>query len=479
MAFRLEDFKKTSRKGAGDAPAAVYPHQIKTTGKDKKMLARLEVALRTFDLGVGRRRRDLDAQAMTDFFGDPRLARGVVACLGRFYGYETPTFAQSVGKDAAARLRAAGLTKPVQLRAVTYAFVNEQHGGFLPEARRAAVYETLAEPFGMTPHQWDLLLSLDAEENQLLTRRGARPAAETVAALYYFHSLDTVLKRATTMSLSGICLSSAEAADIRALGTALGVKIAVGGGGTTAMLTGDGASLSRALLLILHGYGERSVTGWVEAKLGPKAFRLTLTAEALAALGMPRARPASPPKLARRLEAAAVVYKDFLRRRARGQVGVGGADGWRLTRRAEPLVTAGGVLLPEFRLQRGDFHAAVCLGAAAVSGDWGEPVLALPLGRKDPDAQGLLDRAEAEAGSLFALPPVSALPPMPADVRVLCDRAAREGLVRAGDARKALHLLDESPLIDWVRQCDDARVRYVPGVGLCSTDLVERLQVRE
>ena len=475
MAFRLEDFKKTSRKGAGDAPAAVYPHQIKTTGKDKKMLARLEVALRTFDLGVGRRRRDLDAQAMTDFFGDPRLARGVVACLGRFYGYETPTFAQSVGKDAAARLRAAGLTKPVQLRAVTYAFVNEQHGGFLPEARRAAVYETLAEPFGMTPHQWDLLLSLDAEENQLLTRRGARPAPETVAALYHFHSLDTVLKRASAVSLAGICLSSAEAADVRALGTALDVKIVVGGGGTMATLTGDGANLSRALLLLLHGYGERAVTGWVDAKLGPKAFRLTLTAEALTALGMPRTRPAAAPRLARRLEASAVVYKDFLRRRARGQAG---ADGWRLTRRAEPLVTAAGVLLPEFRLQRGDFRAAVCLGSAT-EGDWGEPVLTLPLGRKDLDAQALLDVAEAEAGSLFALPPAPTLPAVPADVRALCDRAAREGLVRAGDARKALHLLDESPLIDWVRQCDDARVRYVPGVGLCSNDLVARLQVRK
>ena len=30
---------------------------------------------------------------MTDFFGDPRLARGIVACLGQFYRYETPDFA--------------------------------------------------------------------------------------------------------------------------------------------------------------------------------------------------------------------------------------------------------------------------------------------------------------------------------------------------------------------------------------------------
>ena len=79
MAFRQEDFKKTSRKSSvAGGMAAVYPHQL----KDKKVLARLEIAIRTFDAAAGKRRRDMDAQAMTDFFGDPRLARGIVACLG-------------------------------------------------------------------------------------------------------------------------------------------------------------------------------------------------------------------------------------------------------------------------------------------------------------------------------------------------------------------------------------------------------------
>ena len=57
-------------------------------------------------------------------------------------------------------------------------------------------------------------------------------------------------------------------------------------------------------------------------------------------------------------------------------------------------------------------------------------------------------------------------------MRALCDRAAAQGMVRAADAQRALHLLDESPLIEWVRQARDSRVRYIPGVGLCSQELV-------
>jgi len=69
MAFRTTDFKKTSRKAKDDAPAALYPHQM----RDKKTLARLDIAIRLFDQMVGKRRGEMDAGALVDFFGDPRL----------------------------------------------------------------------------------------------------------------------------------------------------------------------------------------------------------------------------------------------------------------------------------------------------------------------------------------------------------------------------------------------------------------------
>jgi len=485
MAFRQEDFKKTSRKGAGDAPASVYPHQL----KDKKTIARLEIAIRTFDGAVGKRRRDMDAQAMTDFFGDPRLARGIVACLGQFYRYETLDFAQAVGRDAAQRLQAAGLSRPVDVRADTYAWVNENRGGFLTEAGRAEAYEGLGARFCLSAHQWDTLLHGDAEDNQVLARLGAVPTPGDITALYNFHSLDTVLRRASAVTLHGLALPAGDAGDVRALAKSLGARAVVSGDGGTVTLaeapvedaTGAGSlfprrtgRLARAVLHLVAAYAARPTTGWVDARIGARAFRLALGTDALRALGMParRAVDAEKPAFKRRFEAGALLHKDLLKRRAKGE-----ADGWRIKRLPDALVTATGVLLADFALTRGGKTAALLLGADAPGtvAEETASVLSFPLGRKPLEAAEVLARVEAATSSLFALAP-AAPPAVPQDVRALCDRAAREGLVRAADARRTLHLLDESPLIAWVRQCEDPRVRYVPGVGLCSREMVAAIQ---
>ena len=490
MAFRQEDFKKTSRKGAGDAPASVYPHQL----KDKKSIARLEIAIRTFDGAVGKRRKDMDAQAMTDFFGDPRLARGIVACLGQFYRYETLDFTQTVGREAAQRLQAAGLNRPVDIRADTYAWVNEHRGGFLTEAGRAEAYEDLGARFCLSAHQWDTLLHGDAEDNQVLARLGAVPTPGDITALYNFHSLDTVLRRASAVTLHGLALPAGEAGGVRALAGSLGARAVVSGDGGTVTLSeappelgaGRASSLfprraGRLARLVLHlvaAYATRQTTGWVDAKIGARAFRLALGTDALRALGMPaesrRGEPCVRPSPAfkRRFEAGVALHKDLLKQRAKGE-----ANGWRIKRLPDALVTATGVLLADFALTRGGRTAVLLLGAVAPGtvAEETASVLTFPLGRKPLEAADVLARVEAAMSSLFALAP-AAPPAVPQDVRALCDRAAREGLVRAADARRMLHLLDESPLIAWVRQCEDPRVQYVPGVGLCSREMMAAIQ---
>ena len=485
MAFRQEDFKKTSRKGSGDAPASVYPHQL----KDKKTVARLEIAIRTFDGAVGKRRKDMDAQAMTDFFGDPRLARGIVACLGQFYRYETLDFSQAVGREAAGRLRAAGLNRPVDVRSDTYAWVNEHKGGFLTEAGRAEAYEELGGRFCLSAHQWDTLLHGDSEDNQVLARLGAVPTPGDIIALYNFHSLDTVLRRATAITLHGLALPAGDAGDVRALAKGLGARAVVSGDGGTVTLSeapsadASGAAslfprragrLARLVLHLVAAYATRQTTGWVDAKLGARCFRLALGTDALRALGMPskRAADAEKPAFKRRFEAGAALHKDLLKRRAKGE-----ANGWRIKRLPDALVTATGVLLPDFLLTRGGKTACLLLGADAPGtvAEETASILTFALGRKPLDACDVLARVEAATSSLFAQAPAGP-PAVPQDVRALCDRAAREGLVRAADARRTLHLLDESPLIAWVRQCADPRVRYVPGVGLCSQEMVAAIQ---
>jgi len=480
MAFRQEDFKKTSRKSSvAGASAAVYPHQL----KDKKAIARLEIAIRTFDAAAGKRRKDMDAQAMTDFFGDPRLARGIVACLGQFYKYETPDFRQLVGRVGAARLREAGLTKPVEVRAFTYASVNERHHGFLAEDARAACYGAMAEEFCLTAHQWDTLLHSDSEDNQILTRLGAVPTPADIVALYNFHSLDTVLRRSPLIVMLGLSLTSADAAEIRALARALGVKAVVSAdAGTVSLSEIDVPSilprragrLGRCLLHLVAAYGSRNTGGYVETRLNAKPFRLTLTTDLLRVLGMPlKQASAEKPAFKKRFEAGLALHKDLLRETTRRRL-AGETNGWRVKRLPEPTVSALGIQMPDFVLRRGESQVTLMLGAEAAKIN-DDLTLALPLGRKPLTGADVLTRAEAAATNLFALPD-AAPPPVPQDVLALCDRAASEGLVRVADARRTLHLLDDSPLIEWMRLAADPRVRFIPGVGILSESMVTTIR---
>ncbi len=476
MAFRLEDFKKTTRKSADGArvPASVYPHQM----KDKKAVTRLELAIRTFDSLAGKRRGEMDAGVMADFFGDPRIARGVVACLGQFYKYRTPRFEEVVGDAAARRLSDAALDSPMALRAHTYTHVNREHCGFLTEAQRAACYTQLGEPLGLSAHEWDSLLHLDAEENQILTRVGPVPTPADLAAQYNFHSLDTPLRRATRIVLAGLSLSTTEAADVRSLARHLGVKAVVGDGGAGVTLTDLEMSsllprrpgrLSRALLHLLQAFGQKSLTGHADALLGTRTFRLALNGDVFKMLGL----SLTPPELGaggrtpfrRRFEAAAALHKNLLKRRTQGE-----AAGWRIARLPDPVVTAGGVLLPDFRLTRADRPVYVVLGEE-VQGEWDAPILAAPVGRKPISAADIVTRAQEATSNLFTVPERAA-PDVPRDVRALCDHAASTGMVDTAGALRTLHLLDESPLIEWVRRAADPRVRYLPGIGLCSQELV-------
>lgn len=475
MAFRTNDFKKTTRRAKGDAPAMLYPHQI----RDKKSRARLEVAIRMFDGLVGRRRGEMDAGSLVDFFGDPRLARGVVACLGQYYRYRTPPFVEIVGEEANARLLEARLSSPIALRAHTYAHVNAHNDGFLTEASRPACYDELASNFGLIARDWAILMHLDGEDNQILTRPGGLPSAEDIAALYNFHALDTALRRAVKVVMQGLMLSSSDALDIRGYASRLGIKAMVSAGGDSVSLAPDDTAprhhqrtgnLARALLMLAMGYAGSGTQGYVEVLLGTRRHRLLLGRDVLKALGASLAPESNSPHLCRRLEQGETLYRDLLKLRARGETA-----GWKIKRLPEPIVTAQGTFLPDLRLTRSDQAVAIALGHLPPE-HWDGTHLSFPLSRRPLDARQLLARAEEATVSLFSLPEP---PAVPADVRTLCDRAAAQGLVRTGEAQRALHLLEEEPLIEWVKRAADPRVRYIPGLGLCAQEMVSAITEAE
>jgi predicted nuclease of restriction endonuclease-like RecB superfamily len=468
MAFRIEDFKKTARKSSTTGvPASLYPHQM----RDKKALAKVELAIRTFDGLVGRKRGELDAQVMVDFFGDHRIARGVVACLGAYYRYETQKFAQVASAEGAVRLENAGLRKPSEIRAHTYRDVNAHYHGFLTTKNRAECYAALSEPFGVTTYEWDQMMHLDAEQNQVLTRIGPVPSAKDVVALYNFHSLDTPLRRAQEIFISGLDLSSAQASDVRAFAESLVVRAHIGNEGTSVLLSDlDAASLlprhagrlSRCLMQITQTYGHGYLTGHVDVTLSSKKMRLSLGPETFQTL-LGKYRRADETTLRQRMAQGDALHKALLKLRVQGE-----AAGWRIKRSPEPILTAQGALLPDFRLTSPHgLEVLLSLGEAPV-GDWMRPICTLSV-TDELDSSLVFAQVKELMGERQEKPAEQSVP---ADVLALCDRAAAQGMVRASDAQRTLHLLDESPLIEWIRRTGDTRVRYIPGVGLCSEAMV-------
>ncbi len=189
MAFKPGDFKKTTR-GAGEG-RAIYPHQI----RDERHTAAIGFAVAYFERMVGRRRAEFEAEALLEFFGDPRLARGLVACLARTYTWRSLSLDEALGAEAAAALARAGVARPAELRARLYALANGAYGGFIAAEQRPAALAALAEalaadaaarreweqhtpppPSRLAPGQVERALTLDADDEQVLVRLGAPPA---------------------------------------------------------------------------------------------------------------------------------------------------------------------------------------------------------------------------------------------------------------------------------------------------------------
>src|SRR3954469_3061015 len=139
MAFKTNDFKKTTRTTDGER--VLYPYQI----KDDRFTASIGYAIAYYERMVGRRRGEFEAETLLEFFGDPRLARGLVACLARTYAWREQTFGEALGERPARLLWRAGLTNPAALRAKLYGLANGRYRGVILPHERAEALEFLCE----------------------------------------------------------------------------------------------------------------------------------------------------------------------------------------------------------------------------------------------------------------------------------------------------------------------------------------------
>lgn len=497
MAFSLTDFKKTSRKV--DGRQVLYPHQL----RDDRFLAAIAYAIDYYERMVGRPRSEFHAETLLEFFGDPKLARGIVACLSRTYIWHQQTFDEVLDATTFAALRMLRLTTSARLRAYLYRYINVHHHGFVPSAGRALVLETLCGALPVSRVQLEMLLELDAPANALLTKIAGAPDAREIVALYNYHSLETALSYAESLqvTLQGAIFPAIRTAHnvARRYGleyvvehgpagifekevavTLSGRRDALGG------FRGSGRRIVRALLRLLAAHPDALIGGEAVVHLRGRAAKVMLDKRALKTLGV-RAAAAGANDEAWEAGDAEQWRAAWSRAFVRGETG-----GWRLRRDPEPIVTEQGVIVPDFGLQRGAQRAALVLATTEMAVD----ALAKPLkalgGRALVviSAPPQLARRLAGLGAIVipatgtpaprvlatALPSPTALAEQHATKWQRLERILdAEGFVDDGRLGELLEVAPEQ-VEQTVRGWRAKEVTYLPGIGLCTGEVMSEIR---
>jgi predicted nuclease of restriction endonuclease-like RecB superfamily len=392
MSFKTNDFKKTTRTTDGER--VLYPYQI----KDDRFTASIGYAIAYYERMVGRRRGEFEAETLLEFFGDPRLARGLVACLARTYAWREQTFSEALGERPARLLWRAGLTSPAALRTKLYGLANGRYRGvILPDEREEAL-EFLCEQISqtkdegqrakdeestvrLTPAQFERALGLDSEDQHVLVKLGPTPEAHEIVALYNYHSLETALCHAEILRLHmhgpvwNIIRSAHNLARRYRLRYEISgaprtlfderLELALHGGRDTKSAghyapTRAGRRVVRALLRLLAAHPDSLDGGEALVLFKGQKMTLKLDRRALQMLGVAAKQSAlgadatiSDPWDE---DIAATFQKAWGRAFVRGRTA-----GWRLRRDPEPLVGESAIVVPDFALVRGRERLALCL----------------------------------------------------------------------------------------------------------------------
>jgi predicted nuclease of restriction endonuclease-like RecB superfamily len=401
MAFKTTDFKKTTRTTDGER--MLYPYQI----KDDRFTASIGYAIAYYERMVGRRRAEFEAETLLEFFGDPRLARGLVACLARTYAWREQTFAEALGDQPARSLWRAGLASPAALRAKLYGLANGRYRGVILPHERAEALEFLCSRInmedderrttndegagirlsslgaGLTPAQFERALALDAEDQHVLVKLGPTPEPHEIIALYNYHSIETALCHAEVLRLRlhgpvwNIIRSTHNLARRYRLRYEISsaprtlfderLELALHGGRDTSLSqyapTRAGRRVVRALLRLLAAHpdsldGGEALVHFKGQKLTLKLDRRALQMLGVAAQQSALSADATDAAISDAWDAdiAATFQKAWGRAFVRGRTA-----GWRLRRDPEPLIGESAIVVPDFALVRGRERLALCL----------------------------------------------------------------------------------------------------------------------
>src|SRR5579884_2405665 len=146
VAFRLADVKKTVRSRS-DGERYLHPKLLDGVA----VTTQVALALSYFHTRLGRTRGEIDPETLVRFFGDPKVARGLVACLHTAYRWRSRQLGEVLDPPQVARLAAKGIFTPCDLRLYLYDAMNTGgYGGFLPAEREEHLWP-LARKLRLTP----------------------------------------------------------------------------------------------------------------------------------------------------------------------------------------------------------------------------------------------------------------------------------------------------------------------------------------
>jgi len=488
--FRLADVKKTVRSRS-DGQRYIHPKLLEPSA----VAAQVSLALAYFASRLGRARHEVDPEMLVRFFGDPKVARGLVACLAATYHWRTQEFTEVLDERATSSLAALGLRTPVDLRLHLFDAVNAGDGvGYLPAAtpeQREESLGPLARSLGLTPAKLDQLIALDAPENAVLVRVGPVPLPEHVAALYNYQALDAVLRNSVSIELEKVDPAGRVALEA----ACAAVELPLAWRGNTAWLHNradafgsyarSGLRLTRALYLAAATAPVLLTRGTAQVQVAGKAALYPLDRQTLTGLtGGTGAIYAA---------ASAPDLRDGWDRRRSASV-EGGAHGWRLLGSPEPLLSAAGLAVAPYACRRDEetvllwpVATAPALDGALETHRAGLDILViaspdvahlvsddLPYARQEDGVAGIVAALDTHWGGGRVAVGVQAL-------EALLDTLAARRFVPEVEVAEALGCVSGGELADRLRLLERSedyagRGVYLAGLGLCTPDFAEEMR---
>ncbi|HEY7358424.1 MAG TPA: DUF790 family protein [Ktedonobacterales bacterium] len=501
--LKLTDLRKTTRRASSGNGRTLYPHFL----RDQSLAPRIERAIQYMESMLDRPRRELDQEILMQLFGDPKLARCIVACLATTYRHRSRTFAELLPAASVQALSQSGITNPSELRLWLFRHVNLELPGFVGRAERVPFLARAGETLGLEREQIETLIALDTPEQAILARTGPRPTAADTIARFNYAVVAAILASAPDVNIT-LGKAPAQAEIIRELCACADVQAELAGrkltlhGRQDALegWTRHGIKLVRLLAAMLAcGLAAQSGEAVIAAPGGGQ-WHLRLTGEIFGYLGLRAAadgagaadfRAADVLECWRAQDALAAEYSALRR--------AGEEEGWTLRRAAEPLSLDGAVLPTLFVATRGRQRVFLVPashtdgGAARLAAIAARvPLVALHVigqGTQQAaasDAPGLLSLTYSGRGDIARLP---ALLTQAANMTenssqaqqleslfeqafasgVLTEQQLAESFACAEEALPALFARAEARAL-----AKDYHIQYIEGFGLCSAQVLMR-----